>query len=315
MILANYVSAWVGGLFIRNAIVQSLPMDLNNGWKWFWIMVVVTYGLTLLLEWPFIAWIFRGTQGWMRRSLRASLVVQSASYLLLFGWYWMASGTSLYTKMNIVAPAELSFPESVLVYFIAQRDGNVYKRRLVGGAEEKVFDLHSTDNNDRLFARASASDAQRWDVVARLETSDRSNPRFVDVLTNLPVEAAADWSSTHSDPPRFDGTWFNFGEVQNLGSTANSRWKFWAGFWPVEGLRAANEITGEAIRFSYETPFGAWTVRNAVHLPSDQALFQFGHDQICVFDPQSRRVALLLRGRGPVAVIEKSDTERNGRRN
>ncbi len=51
----------------------------------------------------------------------------------------MASGTSLYTKMNIVAPADISLPESVLVYFIAPEDGNVYKRLLAGGLHEKNF--------------------------------------------------------------------------------------------------------------------------------------------------------------------------------
>jgi len=78
MILANYVSAWLGGLFIRGAIVKALPIDLTNGWMWFWIMVVVTYGLTLLLEWPFIAWGFRGSRDWLKQSVKASLVVLSA---------------------------------------------------------------------------------------------------------------------------------------------------------------------------------------------------------------------------------------------
>ena len=62
--------------------------------------------------------------------------------------------------------------------------------------------------------------------------------------------------------------------------------------------------TGNRVRFSYETPFGAWTVRNAVHLPTDKVLFQLGDDQICGFDPVERRVALLWHGRGPVPVIE-----------
>ena len=56
MILANHVSTWIGGLFLRAAIVRALPLDLNNGWKWFWVMVILTYGITLLLEWPFLAW-------------------------------------------------------------------------------------------------------------------------------------------------------------------------------------------------------------------------------------------------------------------
>jgi hypothetical protein len=309
MILANYASAWVGGLFIRGAIVHALPMDLSNGWRWFWVMVAVTYCMTLLLEWPFIAWCFRGTPDWLRRSARATLVTQSASYVLLFGWYWMASGTSLYTKMNVVAPADLSLPESVLVYFIAPADGNVYRRQLAGGGEQKIFELHSTDRNDRLFVRPSTTDTNRWDLVARLDTKDRRDARFVDVLTNLLVEAAPDWRSRHTDPPQYEGTWFSFGKVQGIGSVTNSQWEFWAGFWPVEGLRASNKATSERTRFSYETPFGAWTVRNAVHLPSDKVLFQFGDDQICVFDPVSRRVALLWHGRGPVPVIGKVNGE------
>jgi hypothetical protein len=315
MILANYASAWLGGLFIRGAIVHALPMDLNNGWRWFWVMVVVTYGMTLIIEWPFIAWCLRGTQDWLKRSLLASFVVQSASYVLLFGWYWMASGTSLYTQMNIVAPADLWLPGSVLVYFIGPVDGNVYKRPLSDRGEEKIYELHSKDDNDRLFVRPSTSDTNRWDLVARLDSKDRRHPRFVDVLTNLLVEAAPDWRSTHTEPPQYEGTWFSFGEVPSLGSATNSHWEFSSGFWPVEGLRASDKTTSRSVRFSYETPFGAWTVRNAVQLPSDKVLFQLGDNQICVFDPVSRQVALLWHGRGPVPVIGKGHVEPDGAAN
>ncbi len=315
MVLANYASAWLGGLFLRGAIVNVLPMDLSNGWRWFWVMVVVTYCMTLVLEWPFIAWCFRGRADWFRRSVRATLVTQSASYFLLFGWYWMASGTSLYTQMRIVRPADLSLPESVLVYFIAPSNGNVYRRQWVGGGEQRVFELRSKDRNDRLFVRPSAVDTNRWDLVGRLDAENRRDARFVNVLTNMLVEAAPDWRSTHTDPPQYEGTWFSFGKVQAMGSVTNSPWEFWAGFWPIEGLRASNKTTGERTRFSYETPFGAWTVRNAVHLPSDKVLFQLGDDQICVFDPVSRRVALLWHGRGPVPVIGKIDVEKDGAAN
>ena len=66
MIPASYASAWFGGFFIRGAIVHALPMDLNNGWRWFWAMVVVTYVMTLIIEWPFVAWCLRGTQDWLK---------------------------------------------------------------------------------------------------------------------------------------------------------------------------------------------------------------------------------------------------------
>ena len=309
MIVANYASAWLGGLFIRGAIVDALPMDLNNGWMWFWVMVVVTYCVTLLLEWLFIAQRFRGTQDWFRRSVRASLVVQSASYVLLFGWYWLASGTSLYTKMDVVAPADLALPESVHVYYISPADGDVYKRQLTGGSEQKIFELNSTDRYDRLFIRPNTTDSNRWDLVASLET-EWYGAHSVDVLTNMMVEAAPELRSSRTGTPLNEGTtWLNFGRAQRLGSATNSHWKFWAGFWAVEGLEASNETTGESLWFSYETPFGMWYVRNVVHLPSDKVLFQLGWDQICAFDPVRRRVGLLWKGRGPVPVIEKANVE------
>lgn len=302
MIVANYASAWLGVVLIQGAIVDALPMDLNNGWMWFWVMVVATYCMTLLVEWPFIAQRFRGTQGWFRRSVRASLVVQSASYLLLFGWYWLASNTSLYTKMDIVASADLSLPESVHVYFISPADGNVYKRQLTGGSEQKIFELHSTNIDDRLFIRPNTTDSNRWDLVARLDADRSRDAHFVDVLTNMMVEAAPERRSSRTNPA-------DNGMVQSLGSATNSHWEFRTRYWPIEGLEATNEATGESMRVSYETLFGAWRVRNAVHLPSDKVLFQFGDDQICAFDPVRRQVGLLWKGREPVPVIEKTNVE------
>ncbi len=309
MILANYASAWLGGVFLANAIAHALPMDLNNGWRWLWVMVGATYCITLLMEWPFVAWCFRGKRDWLTRSLQGSLVVQSASYVVLFGWYWMASGTSLYTEMNIVAPADLSLPESVLVYYISPSDGDAYRRQLPSGEPEKVCELHSTGRNDRLFVRPSTPNANQWDLVARLETQDYRNPQIVVVKSNMPVGAAPDRLGTERD---YEGTWFNFGEVQKLGDAANSDWEFRTGFWPVEGLWGSKKTAGERVGFSYETPFGAWSVRNAVQLPLDEVLFQLGHDQICAFDPGNKRVALLWRGRGPVPVIDKTPIGANG---
>jgi hypothetical protein len=88
MIAANYFSAWVGGVFMVSAITASLNLDLYNAWRWLWCMVAVSYAITLLLEWPFVAFCLRNTKGWFRKSVWGSLVVQSASYLVVFGWYW-----------------------------------------------------------------------------------------------------------------------------------------------------------------------------------------------------------------------------------
>lgn len=304
MIPANYFSAWLGGLLLNHAIVNSLHLDLNNGWLWFWILVVLTYLITLVLEWPFVAICFRHSENWLARSAQANVLAQTASYIALFGWYWMASGTSLYTSLNVVSPAKMTLPQDVFVYFISEKDGDVYKRPLSGGDEIKVGTVQSTNVDDRLFVRPNSEDNRKFDLMARLEAAGSRDPRFVEVLTNLSVQAALDDRATYTSPPQYEGTWFNFGNARPLGSATNSDWKFRSGFWPIGGLLAENKSSGKTIHFSYETPFGAWTVRNAVHLPSDKVLFQLGENQVCVFDPRTRMVALLWHGRGPVPVIE-----------
>jgi hypothetical protein len=305
MIAANYASAWLGGVFIRGVAVDLIPMDLNNGWKWFWIMVGVTYCLTLLIEWPFMAFLLRKNPGWMKRSAGAALGVQSVSYLVVFGWYWLASGTSLYTTAQVVLPQDLSLPESVLVYYIDPTDGAVYRRGLAGGEASKVDDLKSTRKHDRLFVQPSVADTNRWDLMAWLEGPDHSTPRVLSVTKDLPVEGSPDWRGSDGEPPHVRGTWMNFGRVPVLGSATNSPWEFWVGFWAANGLRVSRKGTDDWFRVAYETPFGAWTVRNVVHLPSDKVLFQLGEDQICGFDPVKRQVALLWRGRGAVPIIGK----------
>jgi hypothetical protein len=138
MVVSNYFSAWVGGLLLRGMIVQVLPLDLNNAWKWFWIMVGVTYVLTLVLELPFILPLLRGSGQTLRRSVLASFVVQTASYIIIFGWYWGASRTSLFTRTQVVTSAEMFLPKDVTVYFISRDDGDVYKARL-GSGEPQNF--------------------------------------------------------------------------------------------------------------------------------------------------------------------------------
>jgi hypothetical protein len=89
MVGANYFSAWAGGLFLRGAILSSLPIDLNNGWQWFWVMVVVTFGITLLLEFPFVYWLLRKDSNSLRRTITSSLLIQGISYsccLAGIGW-------------------------------------------------------------------------------------------------------------------------------------------------------------------------------------------------------------------------------------
>jgi hypothetical protein len=88
MIAANYFSSCGGGLLLNIAITRHLSLDLYNAWFWFWIMVGLTYVLTLILEWPFVFFCLRNSPNRFRKSMWGNLLINSISYLLLFGWYW-----------------------------------------------------------------------------------------------------------------------------------------------------------------------------------------------------------------------------------
>jgi len=293
MISANYFSAWVGGLFLNHEITSALPFNLYNAWRWIWVMVFVTFLITLIFEWPFVFFCFRKEQNRFKKSIQGNLLVNSLSYVLLFSWYWMASGTALYTRMNVVQPSEISFPKEGIVYFISKTNG-ICKFDLSSKQTEKVLPF-GAERDDRLFVSTSTFNTNNWDI---LDVSKRTL-----ICSNLQVTAVPFWRDTN----HVEGTWFNFGDASKLGTVDKSDWKFRTGFWPIEGLRGENQKTGETIYFSLETPFVAWIVRSATQLPDDHVVFQMGDDQICLLEPSTKKIALIARGQGPVVVLPKEN--------
>jgi hypothetical protein len=294
MIPANYFSAWVGGLFLNEEITAALPLNLYNAWHWIWMMVVLTFLITLIFEWPFLFFCLRKEQGKFKKSIQGNLLVNSLSYILLFSWYWLASGMALYTKMNIVQPSEIPFSKAVVVYFIANTNA-VCRLDLHTREMEKIWPIE-TDRDDRLFIKPSTFGSRNWDIF---DSSTKSL-----ICSNLEVAAVQAERDTY-DAERIEGTWFNFGNVAKLGSVDKTDWHFETGFWPIEGLRGENQKTGEKIYFSLETPFVSWIIRNATQLPDNRVVFQLGDDQICLLEPSTKKIALIARGQGPVVVLPK----------
>ena len=284
MIAANYFSAWVGGAFLLPAITASLSLDLYNAWRWLWCMVAVSYFLTLLLEWPFVAL--------FRKSIWGSLVVQSASYVVLFGGYWAVSGTSPYTDLAVVQPSAISLPKDAMLYYIAENDGDVYAWGPGQGETRKICRLKSSENGDRLLLRESRTVAGRWDLIAGSETEDpSSSDRIVSAgLMCVVAEPPGVGLRPGGDVPRF--------------RTDKSGWEFYFG-WMAGRLDGDNAKEGRRVYVSLETPFVTWPVHYPTQLPSGQVIFQFGRNQICILDPNERKIALLVKGRWPVVTMKR----------
>lgn len=302
MIMANYTSAWIGWVGLV-ALSDKLNWNLYNAWRQFWWLVGAAYVLTLLLEWPFVAGCFWRQANWLKRSIRASLIVQTLSYLLLFGWYWGASGTSLYTELRVVSPAEMQLPAGARLFFIGSKDGRLYEMDLDSKRTRIVGEVVSTNRDDRLLFRAVPTNTQHaelclhrgweWYDVPRLETLAR------------PFWSTNVWAETQDDWRR--NLWMSFGRAAVLRSATNSGVVFWTGFWAREGLKAWNAKEGVRFRAAWETPFSRWMVRAATHLPGDQVIFQLGEDQICLLDAPTRRIARIAEGRSPVVALKDAE--------
>lgn len=188
MILANYVSAWSALGLMQAGWWDEDFVDLDNLRWMFCAMIAAAWALTVVLEWPFIWFCFRGEPGAWKKSMKASLLVQTISYVVMMAWYWFVSGTSLLTGVTIVKPSDFNLPDQVEICYIDPADGGVHRRQISGGKAEKVFDLNSDSLGDQLFVTPMTDDGH-----ADLKATSGDPEKVIDVASKL---AVSDFSPT-----------------------------------------------------------------------------------------------------------------------
>ena len=67
-----------------------------------------------------------------------------------------------------------------------------------------------------------------------------------------------------------------------------------------EGI--VGKLAVDVVPFVYgmSTILGTWRVRNGIHIEGDYAIFQLGTNQICILQPQEKKIALITKGKGPI---------------
>ena len=300
LVVANYVSAWCG-MMLMGSLFARYATDIYSGLRVTWLLVAGTYVLTLIIEWPFVAACFRGSQRWLMASVKGSFLVQSASYICLFGGYWLLSGTSLYTSMDVVSPAQMTRPSGVVMFFISAADGDVYRTDLSGSAEIKVADLASTNHwHDHLELRECPADTNYWDLAVVRERREA-----VVVLPRLSSQQQVPLKQAWRTSQYYG---WGVGAFQ-VGDATNSLWSLGWAHWPDVGMWARDG--SRTVRIAYGLPFGGWTPYRVVHLPHDQALLQLDQ-QICLVDIPARKIALMKMGYGVLALHEDQIVEPDG---
>lgn len=296
-IVANYVSAWAG-LFLVAGYLGSWPdITIDNVLFWFVVFTGVAFVFTLMIEFPFVWLLLRSQEHALRRALIATLAVNGISYVFLFGWYWMASGTSMMTRLKVVTAHEMNPPEPYTLYYLSADGNRILSMDLDRpDSGQPISDVSAHGRNDRLFARPRGE--SRFDLYIRSEPKDGGEGKESLVIQSFSEHAPVEWRIAKGHAEEAAGSWSNFGPVSSLAQASN--WEFVAGFWAVGGIMGKNTKDGRSVRFSLETPFAAWPVRNATQLSGDYVVFQLGVDQICIMHPESRKIALITRGKGPI---------------
>jgi hypothetical protein len=122
LIAANYVSAWVGCGLVSGGLGMLPEITIETVRFWSWVFFVIAFVLTLLIELPFVRWVMPPQGKTFGQVLKAAVTVNAISYGLLFGWYWMASGTSMMTPLQVVPASSLVQGDEYELFFILKTE-------------------------------------------------------------------------------------------------------------------------------------------------------------------------------------------------
>jgi hypothetical protein len=297
MVVANYVSMALGMfVFQRNTVEWFLgDVPLRRVRSFLVLAPLVTYVLSVFLEWPFVVWgMWKGRKG-IWRTFGASVLANTASYVVLAVLYGMITEMSLVTVPTLVEKGLAKNPGAT-VYFVGLKDNGLYRMRLDGTGRERVGDWVIRPDDERLEL-AKGEDGKKMNLVA-VTLPRRVNEQNVSRLL-VPGVAGAEEVANKDRQTKF----YEWGLPVDLRGEGKHDWDVETGIWPLYGLHAGNSATRENFKLALETPFSSWPSRSATILPGDQVVYEVG-EQVVLLDLATKRMQFLARGRNPVAVTD-----------
>lgn len=277
LIIANYVSAWVGTLLMIDRLSNISFITIENAYFWLGIFVILTFVVTLFLEYPFFWFVLKKQQKALQKALKATLIIHSISYILLFGWYATSSQVSMLTQLDVVSAQQIQLQEEYELYFLTPDSKQVVRSNLQGKNQEVVKEIKEIGKDSKLFVRQN------------------EESKF-NLLVNGEIILADFASLARPRPPLYE-------PVPKL--TENTNWEYRTVVWAAGGIMGNNKKEKLNFQFALETPFTVWRVSNATQLEEDSVVFQLGENQVCILQPQEKRIALIAKGREPVVVKPK----------
>ncbi len=296
MIAANYVSAWAAYMILQELSAPQYDIvNLYNIQRILRIGFGAAFVFTVLIEVPFVGLLFYKRKYWVSRSITACLLIHAVSYIPLYGWYRLVSAEGVLKNATVVNLSDyvVRNPEAV-VYYIGDQS-TVYRLGLDRSEVEVVYKLERQEGKPFLFLhyaqnRGEADLNLSWSEGGYMLIPQGSECLKQSVLSDSDIPSLPDVHGMQATDYR---------------PSEERYWDIHAGYWEMEGLAMRNREGGKWVNIALETPFVRWLARHVTVLPGDEVIFQFG-EQICIFDRQSQRLALLTHGSSPVVIIENS---------
>ena len=316
IVLANYFS-WLAGeigiitLFEKSKDYILADNPLGKAPKFILIMVIASFVVTIILEWPFCLWALRRKENRLLKSAAACLLVNICSYAFLVYAYEYASSYSVYTKLTVQPTVSFSKNNNAWVYFISRKDGNVYRIHPDGSNNEKIVQLNIntvTPNNEvtepLLFVWPPDKAGNNWDLwISNLPNRQKN---YI-LLKNFAIKAAKpkvmdDPVVEENDPQNAGNIWDSMFMFTDLQGEDKSDWILQTRYWSAGKLYAEKRHSDEILYIGFETPFLEWISSNITMMPGGQVVYQLG-DQIVLLDLNKRLIGLVTVGASPVVVL------------
>jgi hypothetical protein len=307
LILANYVSAWVGVVWAIGRLARIPKITIENAYLWLCIFAALSFIVTVFVEYPFFWFLLRKQQQSFRKALKATLMIHGISYILLLSWYKLNSPTSLLTELDVVSVDRLQPQEEYVLYFITPDGTQVVRSSLDGKRQDTIKTLKATDEDNKLCIREQNKNT--FDLVARsqnyrVKMKDGLEVVLSDFVSRIPNYKRPEHFSNFEQDRKVDCIEYYHETVPKL--TENTNWEYLTSVWAAGGIMGHNKTENRHFHFALETPLVSWHVRNATHLSGDFVVLQLGDDHIYILQPQEKKIALIVQGRSPIVVEANS---------
>jgi hypothetical protein len=302
MIAANYLSAWAGYVFVVGVrelgIVQAqLPSDpqhalsvlsdtLNTA---FLIVVAVTLGMSVVLEWPFVAFAVKPRPRRALVALGISLVLQTVSYAVIAPLYRTAAKVNLLDEVSIDAAVVAETANDSWVYHISA-DGTTLDRIRINGSDCGTVATLPVVKGKHRWLRPVAAEGDETIALAYRTSANEDH---------MPI---SDWCKRPHHPwkifPNPQGDYPPEWETQWHASTADLIHR---------GLKLHNSDLREARYLFLDSPLLNWECSNATLLPDNRVVYQLG-PWIVLLDLDARAMGVITAGRSPVLVLDSAQS-------